>query len=173
MATVPGQTGRKLRFMGHVDQHETYGAHVVRELLDMATPFGSVLDIGAGPGRDLSIARSLEPKCTTLAIDGRPPDGLRVVADKIIEADIERARLPFEDSSLDVVIANQVLEHTKEIYWIFSEISRVLRIGGHFLFGVPNVVSMHNRALVLIGHHPTQHKLYSAHVRVFSRRIGS
>jgi hypothetical protein len=37
------------------------------------------------------------------------------------------------------------------------------------IVGVPNVLSLHNRFLMLFGRHPTQHKLYSAHVRPFSR----
>ncbi len=68
-------------------------------------------------------------------------------------------------------MANQVLEHTKEIYWVFHEMTRVPQVGGYLLIGVPNVASLHNRGLLLMGGHPpTQHKLYSAHVRVFSKR---
>ncbi len=83
--------------------------------------------------------------------------------------DIERSRLPFPNEGVDLFVANQVLEHTKEIFWIFHEVTRALRIGGHFLVGVPNVASFHNRMLLLFGIHPTQHKLCSAHVRPFSK----
>ena len=34
---------------------------------------------------------------------------------------------------------------------------------------MPNILSFHNRLLGLFGIHPTQHKLYSAHVRPFSK----
>jgi SAM-dependent methyltransferase len=84
-------------------------------------------------------------------------------------ANIERDSLPLADGSADLIIANQVLEHTKEIFWIFHEVSRSLKIGGHFLFGVPNICSLHNRLLLLFGRQPTQHKLCSAHVRPFSK----
>ena len=40
---------------------------------------------------------------------------------------------------------------------------------GHFLFGVPNICSLHNRFLLLVGRQPTQHKVCSAHVRPFSK----
>jgi hypothetical protein len=45
---------------------------------------------------------------------------------------------------------------------------RLLKVGGHIILGVPNVLSLHNRLLAIFGRHPTQHKLASAHVRVFS-----
>jgi SAM-dependent methyltransferase len=94
---------------------------------------------------------------------------LRSQGHVVHQLDLERDRLPFETEGVDLILANQVLEHTKEIFWIFHEVARSLRIGGHFIFGVPNVCSFHNRVLMLAGRHPTQHKLYSAHVRPFSK----
>ncbi|MEA2101747.1 MAG: class I SAM-dependent methyltransferase, partial [Thermodesulfobacteriota bacterium] len=70
---------------------------------------------------------------------------------------------------MDLVIANQILEHTKEIFWIFNEISRVLRIGGRMIIGVPNLASLHNRILLLLGRQPSPIKSTSAHVRGFTR----
>ena len=90
-------------------------------------------------------------------------------ADEIHVANIERDDLPLADGQADLIIANQVLEHTKEIFWIFHEVTRSLRTGGHFLFGVPNICSLHNRFLLLVGRQPTQHKVCSAHVRPFSK----
>ncbi len=168
-SAVPGGDGGQHPLAAFTDQAETYGAHVVRRFLVMASPFGSILDIGAGSGRDLALARSVQPMASRHAVEIYPPDSLREACDDIIAVDIERERLPFSDESLDVVMANQVLEHTKEIFWVFHEMTRVLRIGGYALIGVPNVASMHNRGLLLFGRHPTQHKLYSAHVRVFSK----
>jgi hypothetical protein len=45
------------------------------------------------------------------------------------ETDIERGRIPVGNGFFDIVVANQVLEHTKEIFWTFSEVSRILRVG--------------------------------------------
>ncbi|WP_419876526.1 hypothetical protein [Francisella tularensis] len=66
------------------------------------------------------------------------------------------------------MIANQVLEHTKELFWINHEVFRCLKIGGYFYVGVPNILSIHNRILMLFGYHPTCSKSISAHVRGFS-----
>jgi SAM-dependent methyltransferase len=47
-------------------------------------------------------------------------------------------RLPFADSTFDLVTANMVLEHLSEPVVVFQEIGRVLRPGGHFVFVTPN-----------------------------------
>ncbi len=91
-------------------------------------------------------------------------------ADRIQIANIERDPLPFADCEVHLFIANQVLEHTKERFWIFHEVSRALKIRGPFFIWKPNICSLHNRFLLLIGRQPTQHKVCSAHVRPFSKR---
>lgn len=48
-------------------------------------------------------------------------------ADEIHVANIERDSLPLADGQADLIIANQILEHTKEIFWIFHEVSRSLK----------------------------------------------
>ncbi len=88
---------------------------------------------------------------------------------KTYQINIETECLPFENESIDLVICNQILEHTKEIFWILHEISRILKINGHLIIGVPNVASLHNRIGLLIGKHPTQAKTCSAHIRCFSK----
>ena len=46
--------------------------------------------------------------------------------------------LPFADSSFDLITANMVMEHVKDPVRILSEVRRVLRPGGRFLFHTPN-----------------------------------
>jgi SAM-dependent methyltransferase len=46
--------------------------------------------------------------------------------------------LPFRDQSFDLVTANMVVEHLAEPGIALSEIARVLRPGGYFLFHTPN-----------------------------------
>jgi len=153
------------------DQQESYGAHVVETLVRGLSGLNLVADLGAGSGRDLGIVRRLHPEAKLIAIETGTEyaKGLEGKADEVYVADIERDCLPFEDGQADLIMANQVLEHTKEVFWIFHEVFRSLRVGGHFLFGVPNVCSLHNRFLMVMGRQPTQHKLCSAHVRPFSK----
>ncbi len=46
--------------------------------------------------------------------------------------------LPFVDSSFDLITANMVIEHVRDPARILSEVRRVLRPGGRFLFHTPN-----------------------------------
>jgi SAM-dependent methyltransferase len=159
------------RLTGLVDHGETYGSHIVCKMISSLPPVAHALDIGAGGGRDLECLRKAHPAAKTTAIELNPNyiDVLKLRGNRTISLDIEAERLPFPDQALDLVIANQILEHTKEVFWIFHEITRVLKPGGYLLIGVPNVLSLHNRVLSIFGRHPTQHKLLSAHVRPFSK----
>jgi len=166
-----GSTGGSHPLARFTDQRETYGPLVVEQLVRGLTDLKVVVDLGAGRGRDLEIVRRLHPNAKLIAVEGGTEfaRGLAGKADEIHVANIERDELPLQDGQADLIIANQVLEHTKEIFWIFHEVSRSLKIGGHFLFGVPNICSLHNRFLLLAGRQPTQHKVCSAHVRPFSK----
>lgn len=163
--TLLGQRGGQHLLAKFVDHTETYGRHVVRRFAERVEP-DSVLDLGMGAGNDLTIVRDVNPAARLYGVDFRAfaPPGV-----ESLMLDIERDRLPFADASLDLVMANQVLEHTKEVFWVFHEATRVLKVGGHLLIGVPNIASLHNRLLLLFGIQPTQHKLCSAHVRPFSK----
>ena len=66
-------------------------------------------------------------------------------------------------------MANQILEHTKEIFWILDQVSTVLKEGGHFLLGVPNLASLHNRLLLAFGRQPSPIQNNSAHVRGYTK----
>ena len=69
--------------------------------------------------------------------------------------DIERNSLPFANEPLQVILSNQTLEHVKEIFWIFHEVSRVLKTNGYLIIAVPNLASLHNRLLLLLGMQPS------------------
>lgn len=154
-----------------IDRSLNYGREIVGRFLDMSTPYKTVLDIGAGNGADLLTARSRWNHAALLALEGHLPNVQRL-KDLAIDAHphrLEQDTFPFAEESVDVVIANQILEHTKEVFWIMHEISRVLRVGGRLIVGVPNLAAFHNRILLLLGRQPSPIKTFSAHVRGFTR----
>ena len=157
--------------IGLVDHAETYGPEAMRKFISDLPQVETCLDIGAGKGRDLAMVREFHPLADLHAVEFADRNIVKLNAFGVTthQLDIERDRLPFKDDQLDLIIANQVLEHTKEIFWIFHEATRALKVGGSFIVGVPNVASFHNRLLLGVGRHPTQHKLASAHVRPFSK----
>jgi len=157
--------------LGIVDHNESYGRHVLEHCIRHLHIAGCV-DLGCGDGSDLSIVRKYNPNADLSGVDfgSWNSELLKKKGIKLVSIDIERDKLPFDDESVDLIIANQILEHTKEIYWINHEIFRCLKKGGHLFFGTPNILSLHNRIMMTFGFHPTQHKLLSAHVRPFSKR---
>lgn len=155
-----------------IDRTLNYGRHHIERFLQEIKPSAVIVDVGAGSGADLAIAKKQCPEATLHAIDFllanlEPLSQHGVVGH---ELDIEHDRFPFANDSVDVVIANQVLEHTKELFWIFHEATRILRVGGCFIVGVPNLASLHNRILLAFGHQPSPIKSASAHVRGFTKR---
>lgn len=170
MDVIAGAKGGQSPLARFVDLHEQYGETVIGRFARLITP-RNVVDLGVGQGRDLDIIRMAHPGIHTTALDCSRDylDGLGNRFDCTEALNLETEPLPFDDASVDLIVANQVLEHVKEIFWIWHEVSRSLAVGGHFLIGVPNILSFHNRMLGLIGQHPTQWKSYSAHVRPFSK----
>ena len=53
-------------------------------------------------------------------------------------------RIPYKDSSVDLIVSNSVLEHIYGYETVISEIHRVLRPGGYFYLCVPSVCARHH-----------------------------
>ena len=86
----------------------------------------------------------------------------------VARVDLESGRFPWPDASMDVIVCNQVLEHLKNIWLPLAEMHRVLRVGGHALLSVPNLASLHNRALLALGRQPTSIRTFGPHVRGYA-----
>lgn len=161
-------------FSNPIDRSLNYGRHHISGFLHYANHSGMkvVVDIGAGWGDDLLLARAARPDVTLHAIEIHPEyqQALQKKGVIVHPLNIERDPLPFMDESVDVVIANQILEHVKEVFWILHEATRVIRKGGFLLIGVPNLASLHNRLLLLLGQQPTCIQNLSAHVRGYTRQ---
>jgi len=99
--------------------------------LKESAPFNVVVDLGAGTGVDLALAKSTCPSAELHAVEAYPPyvAMLSEMNVHVHPLDLENDPLPFQNESVDVVIINQVLEHVKELFWIMHESSRVLRGG--------------------------------------------
>lgn len=156
---------------------ETNGRHIIPD--EVVRACGAImqpriLDVGAGRGADLAkIKLDLEQvgrKPELFAVESFPIsiDALRRLGIQVASVDIEHSALPFDTGFFDVVICNQVLEHIKEIFWVISELARVMKRGGTLILGVPNLGSLHNRVVLLIGRQPPAIAVFGAHVRGFT-----
>ena len=159
--TVPLNYGRDV-ITGFAGRHAARGEGPLK-----------ILDVGLGTAADiLNVRAALAPlPCELFGIDAFEPNlaAARGHGISVSTVDIERDALPYAAAFLDIVIANQVVEHTKEIFWIFSEFSRVLKPGGIAIVGVPNLASLHNRVLLLMGLQPSSIELLGPHVRGITR----
>ncbi len=103
-------------------------------------PSDTVLDLGSGAGVDVfRAARLVGPGGHVIGIDMTPEMIERAYANaraggfQNVEfrlGDIEA--LPIEDSSVDVVLSNCVINLAPDKSRVFNEIHRVLKPGGHF-----------------------------------------
>lgn len=70
-----------------------------------------------------------------------------------LQADLNRC-IPLVESSIDVVIATDVLEHLVDPDTFVREMYRVLKPGGYILLDTPNLASWHNIFALLMGFQP-------------------
>jgi SAM-dependent methyltransferase len=130
--------------------------HVYESLIrERLKPGLRVLDVGCGRGGTLeqlgsvvSYPIGIDPDLRSL-IEHRLPDLPRMAA--------TAAALPLPANSVDLVLSSWVLEHLPTPAHTFSEVARVLRPGGAFIFLTPGALSpaaLLNRALM-----PLQHRL--------------
>jgi SAM-dependent methyltransferase len=94
-----------------------------------------LLDLGAGAG----VLEHMNFRGLAARVYGIDPNP-RVTSNPYLdEAKIGTGeQLPYSDSTFDVVVSANVLEHLTEPEKVFAEIARVLKPGGVFLFKTPN-----------------------------------
>lgn len=63
--------------------------------------------------------------------------------------------LPFDDSSVEVLHSNQVIEHLAKTDLFLQEIQRVLRPDGYAVVSTNNLASWHNVASLVAGYQPS------------------
>lgn len=154
-----------------VDFNENYGRKVIVDFAGKGKPI-EVLDLGAGHGDDLLGIKKANPKASLYAIEGYETYAKKLEKKGIqtFNIDIEKNKFPFKSESIDLIVCNQVLEHTKEIFWILHECSRCLKVGGKIIIGVPNLAAWHNRVILLVGKTPPCIELEGNHVRGFTKK---
>lgn len=102
---------------------------------------GKILDSGCGSMPYKNIILSNNDKVTNyIGLDIE--SGLNY---ENVNADFlwDGSTMPFEDSSFDVVISTEVMEHVPDPDSYLMEVKRVLKPGGMFFFTVPFLMSLH------------------------------
>lgn len=137
--------------------------HEVQKIL---SPYkkGKVLDIGAGRGiSSYALAKdgwetvALEPDRSNIVGTGAikkiiKSEGLPI---KIINKYAEK--LPFNRNSFDLVYSRQLLHHAKNLKKLCSEVYRVLKPNGVFLFTREHVLTKKEDLQLFFNSHPLHH----------------
>lgn len=115
----------------------------IAHVLDHGLPEGLGLDLGCGDGRLTGIvlqrsqAGSANRHLVGVDMDVRETDQARSSGLYQRVHTCSAAQIPEATASFDFVFSNSVLEHIGPIDETLSEVSRLLRWGGQFLFTVP------------------------------------
>lgn len=124
-------------------------AAITRSLHDGST----VLEIGSAPGHFTALLRLLG--IPAIGVD-LAPARMRGLIDRfgldVRRCDVEREALPFDDSSLRLVVCSEVFEHLRiDPLYTLSQINRVLAPGAHLLLTTPNLYAVQQIARFLAG----------------------
>ncbi|HEY7191756.1 MAG TPA: methyltransferase domain-containing protein [Vicinamibacterales bacterium] len=115
---------------GYVDGTTEFHAMCTAHIPSGAT----ILEVGAGPSNDTSRFLSSLGRLSGLDVDPAVRSNAYLADAFVLESDI----YPFGDSCFDACVSNYVLEHIANPTSHLSEIHRILRPGGVYLFRTPN-----------------------------------
>ncbi len=115
-------------------------------------PNGKLCDLGCDDGSWTTelTARWANPRLYGVEIVASRADIARARGIEVAVLDLSQP-LPFLDGEMDVVHANQVIEHVTDVDQFMSEIQRILQIGGAAVISTENGSSWHNIFAALMG----------------------
>jgi SAM-dependent methyltransferase len=127
-----------------------------------APPRAKILEIGAGPTNPTSAFLATLGELHGIDVDDELRGNVHLASAAVMQGD----RYPFPDASFDLAVSNYVVEHVGDAAAHLSEIHRVLRNGGRYLFRTPNL--FHYVALVSRAVSHGTHKLVANRLRNLS-----
>jgi SAM-dependent methyltransferase len=118
--------GAETHVDGTTEFHAMCAAHI---------PSGAaILEVGAGPSNETSQYLSSLGRLSGLDVDPVVRANESLTTAHVLDSDA----YPFADSCFDACVSNYVLEHIADPVSHLSEVRRVLRPGGVYLFRTPN-----------------------------------
>ena len=118
--------------------------------LDSLPNKDSLIEIGPGNGRTWHLYKEKGfSSIDFVDIENFLDDEIKAITD-CKTCDLAFTSLPFEDNSIDVITAFEVLEHVENPWNMVREVHRVLKPGGHFLVSFPSSKDLKSRLMFLL-----------------------
>ncbi len=106
---------------------------------------GRLLDIGAGPGIFVQVAKEMGWEPTAIEFNNFCVNRIKSLGIKCIEKTIDEAELP--DRSFDCIVMWAVFEHLINPHKMLEQINRILKQNGILAILVPNIDSLAARIM--------------------------
>jgi SAM-dependent methyltransferase len=130
--------------------------HLIEQVISSVRHRGVLLELGCSTGATVGYLAAKYAFERNVGVDiafDEQSETERVNPIEYISANCNE-RLPFEDSSIDLLVAMMVIEHLFNPFHSFAEINRLLSDGGIAVVNLPLVTSLRNRLRLLFGKLP-------------------
>lgn len=128
-----------------------------------------IIEIGCGDGKLAKLLRKNGyENLTLLDIDDYLLDDLKRF---LLNIDVSREKIPFENENIDVILAMAVVEHLENPFFAAREIERVLKPGGILFMAVPNIFSMRSKFKFLFSGNLKGYESGNNHISIFTKSI--
>jgi len=138
-------------------------------VLDLAIRDGKVLDVAGGTGKHLKFF-GLEQQGNGLFLvdfSGEAVSSARLRGIQAERCDLERERIPYDDESFDLALAQEIVEHLPDCEHLLRESYRVLKKGGYFYLTTPNLAGLIDRYFLLRGKKPLAMAWGKSHIQLY------
>lgn len=122
-------------------------AYFIEAALSRVHSIPTVLDLGCGVGASRQTFLRANPEVTWVGID--ITDSMESEARGVLDANVvlfDGLRLPFEDSSFEIIYSHQVFEHVQYPDVLLREVARVLHADGVFVGSTSQMEPFHSRS---------------------------
>lgn len=154
-----------------------YYSHIRREVLPLLPEScKKVLEIGCGKGDTLVWIKSLREDCEWIGGVELFEDSAKIAASQLdwcVSGNIEEIDLGIEESSIDLILCLDVLEHLVDPWTLVARLNKLLKPGGHMISSIPNVRFFSAAfPLVFMGDWAYQNEgiLDKTHLRFFTKK---
>jgi len=107
--------------------------------------FGRALDIGCGLGVMLGELKKITVQAVGIDIVNNTKNK------DILLCDLNKGYLPFKDTTFDLIVCTEVLEHLHYPHKVLSEMRRILSNNGIAVIGLPNAYNIYDRRNLIFG----------------------